>query len=122
MSTPEGLCTACSVTQYCAEHAPEPMCDGNGECFRLKAQISALSASLEREKAEKEQALAALRKVPLFGLTDDALGWRCAGCGGVSGIHHDGSNRDEACAPGCYVPIVEAAIDRLSALIRPVEK
>ena len=54
--------------------------------------------------------LVALRKVPLFGMTEDALGWRCAGCGRVSGIHPDGSNREEPCASGCYVAAVEAAI------------
>ena len=54
--------------------------------------------------------LAALRKVPLFGMTEDALGWRCAGCGRISGIHPDGSNREESCAPDCYVTLVEAAI------------
>ena len=54
--------------------------------------------------------LEALRKVPLFGPTDDNLGWRCAGCGSVSGVTPDGLDRDEECAPDCYVAIVEAAV------------
>lgn len=54
--------------------------------------------------------LAALRKVPLVRLTDDALGWQCVGCGSVCGTNPDGSERDEDCAPDCYVAIVEAAI------------
>jgi hypothetical protein len=73
--------------------------------------ITALQSSLTRVEGEKARLLAALRKVPLFGMTEDALGWRCAGCGAVSGIREDGSNREEACAPWCHVPIVEAAID-----------
>jgi hypothetical protein len=72
---------------------------------------TALQSSLTRVEGEKARLLAALRKVPLFGMTEDALGWRCAGCGAVSGIREDGSNREEACAPWCHVPIVEAAID-----------
>lgn len=44
MSTPEGLCTACSATQYCAEHEPKSgettpspkyiVCEGRGRLRR----------------------------------------------------------------------------------------
>lgn len=74
---------------------------GRGVKLRMKDAI-AISAVPDM--------LDALRKVPLFRMTDDALGWQCVGCGQVSGINPDGSDRDESCAPGCYVPIVEAAI------------
>jgi hypothetical protein len=60
--------------------------------------------------AAAPEMLAALRKVPLFGPTEDNLGWRCAGCGSVSGINPDGTDREEECADDCYVPIIEAAI------------
>ncbi len=72
----------------------------------------ACEARCEALEQEKAQMLTALRKVPLFSLTKDALGWRCAGCGSVSGIHRDGRTRDEACVRDCYVPVVEAAINR----------
>jgi hypothetical protein len=64
-----------------------------------------------------EAALQALRKVPLFGITDDALGWRCAGCGHVSGIHPDGRDREEPCLPDCYVNAVEKAMHLLEAAL-----
>ncbi len=77
-----------------------------------EASIATLTARCEALEQEKAQMLTALRKVPLFSLTKDALGWRCAGCGSVSGIHRDGRTRDEACVRDCYVPVVEAAINR----------
>jgi hypothetical protein len=61
---------------------------------------------------QRDELLAALRKVPLFRLTEDCLGWQCVGCGSVSGINPDGSMRDEECSPNCYVIAVEAAIDK----------
>lgn len=54
--------------------------------------------------------LEALSKVPLFRMTEDALGWECCGCGAVAGITEDGKDRNEPCKEGCYVAIVEAAI------------
>lgn len=75
------------------------------------ADIFYLMQEKRELQKQRDMLLAALHKVPLFGLTDDALGWRCAGCGSVSGINEDGSTRDETCVRDCYVPIVEAAIN-----------
>jgi hypothetical protein len=54
---PEGLCTACS-TEYCAEHTP--MCDGNGECFRLEASLSRLRSEVEELQADRDKLLVAV--------------------------------------------------------------
>jgi hypothetical protein len=56
INTPEGLCTKCSATHYCAEHAldnlPDAvMCDGNGECFALADEVQRLKVALASQAA-----------------------------------------------------------------------
>ena len=62
------------------------------------------------EQRKMKIMLRALRRIPIIRVSKDSLGWECVGCGAVSGVHPDGSSREESCKPNCYVPIVERAI------------
>jgi hypothetical protein len=90
--------------------------DGTLICQTIMREVETESDLIALDKAHCDLIAAAgdmhaaLRKVPILRPTNDHLGYECSGCGAVSGITRDGADRDEKCAPDCYVPIVEAAL------------
>lgn len=80
----------------------------------LRAQQQA-EERLSLAEQERDEARKALAKVPVFRMTEDALGWECCGCGAVSGIDEHGGKIEQPCKPGCYVPFVEQALQPQAA-------
>jgi hypothetical protein len=87
----------------------EDLENSENNCLLIAKFHNSAPALLEAAR-ENLRLRRALSKVPLFRMTEDALGWECCGCGAVAGITEDGRDRDEPCKPGCYVAIVEDAL------------
>jgi hypothetical protein len=77
-------------------------------------EVAALVHERDAVRAKLANLLAALRQIVPVVRVDDALGYRCPGCGAKTGIDEDGADVNEPCTDDCWQPKYQAAVEEAS--------